>query len=175
MWAIAVGELFLHPRSVCQADRLPFARSYMLTAETIEAGRAKEIGLLQEVVETTEELNKWEATLKSQLGKVRPKVNYLRWTLGQEAGTQIWDTLVFEQLAPGAVSNTKSLIRAVDKPIDDGERHLPAAPEKCSCSPLSDFSPSPLSSSSAFTRDGCTAGQAARWRRMPEGPGGVLQ
>lgn len=48
---------------------LPY-QSYMLTAETIEAERAREIGLLHEVVSSAADLDEWERRLRNQLGKV---------------------------------------------------------------------------------------------------------
>ena len=42
----------------------------MLTAETIEAERAREIGLLHEVVSSAADLDEWERRLRDQLGKV---------------------------------------------------------------------------------------------------------
>lgn len=48
------------------------ARRYFLTAERISAVRAKEIGLLHEVVETPEELDVWAATFRKAIGEASP-------------------------------------------------------------------------------------------------------
>ena len=48
------------------------ARRYFVTAEKITAARAKEIGLLHEVVETPEELETWAAALRKNVMEAAP-------------------------------------------------------------------------------------------------------